>query len=149
MVCNNCNGGIHDDTPDSPLALDSELEQFVIRYPGGLCRIKHPLLTTDFEVGNPDTTRYANHLLQIRRDAINLAINQEDFFEYVFIHERGWMLNALIEIMDMIEDDAEFERILTAAWKDEHEKGGYIYMLAGCGSYINILDVFYYARYLR
>lgn len=97
---------------DRTTPLDPELESFVEDSPFGPC-LKHPLVfQVPFHSG-----ALANRQLEHKRKALADAINEEDWTSAVWIHERPYRIQVLLEFADHMTDQVFWE-ILGSIWTD-------------------------------
>lgn len=88
------------------MGLQEELVPELARCVGdvGFPVVRHPLV---YAVPYfPGTNALLNECLRRKRDAAAKAVADRNFYRYVFLHERPYRLNALLEVADELEDDA-------------------------------------------
>lgn len=76
--------------------LDPELEDHLNDGPLGPC-IQHPLVYSIMHT--PLQNSLVNRQLQHKLEALDRARNEADWHSYVFLHERPWRLDALVDVM--------------------------------------------------
>ena len=103
----------------NPEELDPELAEALVDF-GELTAIKqhplvikHPLVNDPMymEVMNP---RY-NALLRLKREQLSVARLEKNWHRFVFLHEKPWRSNALLEIADDM-GDTEYWRLVRNVW---------------------------------
>jgi hypothetical protein len=97
---------------DRTTPLDPELEPFMEDSPFGPC-LKHPLVfQVPFHSG-----ALANRQLEQKRKALAEAIDEGKWMTAVWIHERPYRIEVLLEFADHM-DDRVFWEVLGAIWTD-------------------------------
>lgn len=94
--------------------LCTELKRYV-RKPQGRMGIFHPLLHEPFCI--PELNHHYNRRFQYNKEALEKALDSQDWEGYVFIHERPYRIEAFVNIMDRLNDES-YWRILSATWID-------------------------------
>jgi hypothetical protein len=73
----------------------------------GTPSIHHPLIISILHV--PQLNKMINKSFLHKQEAIAKAIKKQNWISYVFLHERPYRLQALLDVTHMIEDDSPSE----------------------------------------
>ena len=96
--------------------LDPELAAYLedMGEPFGQC-LKHPLV---FSVPYVGENGMLNKMLDQKRRQIDKAWEDEAWASVLYLHERPYRLQALLELEPYLDDDAEYWELLASAWVD-------------------------------
>lgn len=105
------------DMATTPVELDLELRECLVYYDStDMWAIKHKFVNEMFY-----TERFHsmyNERLRYKQKAAEDAFAEEDWTNFVFIHERPWRLEALVEIANCVESDADWWSLVARVWVD-------------------------------
>lgn len=83
---------------------------------GKMPMLRHPLV---FAVPYaPLMNGPLNRQYEAKKEAVKEALESGNWSSYINLHERPYRIDALHEIADLIEDDAEYWRLVREAWED-------------------------------
>jgi hypothetical protein len=100
--------------------MDETLDRELVPYlqdmgePFGQC-LKHPLV---FSVPYMGENGMLNQRLDMKRRACEKAWDNNEWATYMWLHERPYRLQALLEMEPYVDDDAEYWDLLASAWVD-------------------------------
>lgn len=108
--------------PDNPDPLHPDLEASIWESPSGFVFIKHPLVNT---IHSPGTNRVVNRQYEAKKAELARAADEGEWATWIWIHERPWRFEALLEVADKV-DDEQFWHGVRDVWMDsenirEHE----------------------------
>lgn len=95
--------------------LDDELKACLVTYSDSMVAIKHPLVINLFHT--PMFNGMANRQLAEKRRRLEQAELNGEWYTYIFLHERPWRLEALLEVMDNV-DDEQWWALVARVWMD-------------------------------
>jgi hypothetical protein len=90
------------------------LQAVVVEMPTGLTMIKHPYVN---QVYMPGREKLANQQYKYKVQAVARAEKEGEWHTYVYLHERPWRFDALVEIMDRM-SDTQFWAMVSDVWQD-------------------------------
>lgn len=93
-----------------------ELKDCVVDIGNGIRLIKNKFLTTVYIKSGNDEDLY-NKPYRVRRELAQKYLEEENFDSFIFIHERPFRLEALIEVLFSIKKEDLF-RIVEYVWTD-------------------------------
>ena len=96
-----------------------ELKNCIVDIGNGICLIKNKFLTTIYIRSENDEDLY-NKPHRVRRELAQKYLEEENFDSFIFIHERPFRLEALIEILFSIKKEDLF-RIVEYVWTDSED----------------------------
>jgi hypothetical protein len=99
----------------TPCDLDPELAACVYEYDDGWVVLKHKFVNEPF-YNEAFHARY-NEVLAHKRAEAAAALAAEDWSTFMWIHERPWRLDALLEIADRLDDKTYWDLVGTV-WAD-------------------------------
>lgn len=93
-----------------------ELKDCIVDIGNGIRLIKNKFLTTVYIKSGNDENLY-NKPYRVRRELAQKYLEEENFDSFIFIHERPFRLEALIEVLFSIKKEDLF-RIVEYVWTD-------------------------------
>lgn len=93
-----------------------ELKDCIVDIGNGICLIKNKFLTTIYIRSENDEDLY-NKPYRVRRELAQKYLEEENFDSFIFIHERPFRLEALVEVLFSIKKEDLF-RIVEYVWTD-------------------------------
>jgi hypothetical protein len=98
-----------------PEELDPALVPYMAEVEGvGLC-VRHPLV---YSIGHwPVLNRSVNRSYRAKRAAVAKALEEQNWFKYIVLHERPYRVTALAEIQDRMTDQEYWDNV-ARAWID-------------------------------
>lgn len=85
--------------------------------------IKHPLVFSIFHA--PALNALVNEQLRVKKAAAEKALEDQDWSQYIYLHERPYRIHALMNIMDELEDK-EYWELLRDVWIDSENLGQHL-----------------------
>lgn len=98
-----------------PEELTKELQDCLLPGPLGLM-IKHKFVNELFYA--PEMNGRYNKQLAMKREMVRVAKKGGDWHSYVFLHERPWRFNALMDLAPESMDRRKWWRLVAATWVD-------------------------------
>lgn len=99
--------------------LDSELQKCLFQLSGDIRFIKNKFLTTIYMESDMDELLY-NKPYRQRRALAEKALCDKDFQKYVYLHERPFRLQALVEVLYNIKKEELFD-LVEWVWIDSED----------------------------
>lgn len=96
-----------------------ELKDCIVDIGNGIRLIKNKFLTTVYIRSGNDEDLY-NKPYRVRRELAQKYLKEENFDSFVFIHERPFRLEALVEVLFSIKKEDLF-RIVEYVWTDSED----------------------------
>jgi hypothetical protein len=96
--------------------LDPELSRCMIDDPDFGSSIKHPLVFSILH--NPKMNAMFNAMLRQKKEAVQRAVEKENWDSYVWLHERAYRLDAFLDIRDSIAKPEDYWSLLGSIWLD-------------------------------
>lgn len=100
----------------APEELDPELEAYLEESDEfGWTMIRHPLVYS--VIHTDQLNKQVNKMLKYKKEALERALQEENWHTYVYLHERAYRIDAFIEIEDVLPDETYWE-LLGQIWTD-------------------------------